>query len=98
MQAAEGEKRDATPDLLLKHLDVILATYERRQTKHLQKHVKKTLYKYTQHPNKTLATYVWGITPDTHRVVHGPSHQGGPAHKNQATLGTTQVALRRKTA
>jgi hypothetical protein len=44
MQTSEGEKRDATPDLFLKHLDVILATYKRRQTKYL-KHVSETLVK-----------------------------------------------------
>jgi hypothetical protein len=47
----------ATADLLLKHLDATLATYKRRQMKHLQKKL-ETISKHTQHPNKTLATYV----------------------------------------
>jgi hypothetical protein len=50
-------------DLLLKQ--TVLATYKRRQMKHLKyvfktlskKHL-KTIVKHTQHPDKTLATYV----------------------------------------
>jgi hypothetical protein len=36
--------RDATPDLVMKHSDAILATYKRRQMKHM-KHVSETLAK-----------------------------------------------------
>jgi hypothetical protein len=52
----------ATPDLLLKHLDT--CNIQNRQMKHL-KHTSETLTKTlqtiakdTQHPDKTLATYV----------------------------------------
>jgi hypothetical protein len=51
----------ATPDLLLKHLDVTIATYKKSKMKHLKKTPKKHLKhigKHTQHPDKTLATYV----------------------------------------
>jgi hypothetical protein len=37
-------RRDATPDLLIKHSDAILATYKRRQMKHMN-HVSETLAK-----------------------------------------------------
>jgi hypothetical protein len=54
----------ATSDLLLKHPDTTLATYKKRQMKHL-KHASETLAKQLKttanihkHPNKTLATYV----------------------------------------
>jgi hypothetical protein len=43
-EATEGEEGDAAPDLLLKHPDTILATYKRRQIKHL-KHVSQTFTK-----------------------------------------------------
>ena len=57
-------ERDTTPDLLLKHFHVTLATYVSRQMKHL-KHASKTLaktpekylkllQKHTQHLDKTL--------------------------------------------
>jgi hypothetical protein len=55
-----------TPDLLLQHPDETLATYIRKQLKHLQhtcetvaKHLKtlESRYKHMQHPDKTLATY-----------------------------------------
>jgi hypothetical protein len=61
----------ATSDLLSPHTDETLATYTRKQLKHLQ-HMFKTLAKYQkklenmcvaitkhmQHPNETLAIYV----------------------------------------
>jgi hypothetical protein len=43
-KAAEGEERNATPDLLLKHSDATLATYVCRHMKHL-KHYSETLTK-----------------------------------------------------
>jgi len=42
-KAAEDEERDATFNLLLKHLDATLTIYVRRQMKHL-KHEFETLY------------------------------------------------------
>ena len=41
-----GRRRDATPDLLLKHLNTMVATYVGRQLKHL-KHAYETLEKHT---------------------------------------------------
>jgi hypothetical protein len=38
-----------------------------------------------------------GITLDTHKDVHGPSHQERPSPQDQAAQGTTQVSVRRKT-
>jgi len=43
-EATEGEEEDATPDLLLKHLDATLVTHVLRLTKHL-KHASETLAK-----------------------------------------------------
>jgi hypothetical protein len=43
-KAAEGEERNATPDLLLTHPNAIFATNKRRQMKHL-KLVSRTLAK-----------------------------------------------------
>jgi hypothetical protein len=43
-EIAESEEGDVTPDLLLKHSDATLATYIRRQMKHL-KHTSETLVK-----------------------------------------------------
>jgi len=40
--------RDATPDLLLKHPNTTVATYVRRQLKHL-KHTSETLEKHLKH-------------------------------------------------
>jgi hypothetical protein len=77
----------------MKYLKHMFETLGKTREKTLKNH-----YKQMQYPDKTLATYVWGITPDTHRAVHGPSRQGGPTHKNQAALGMAQVDLRRKTA
>ena len=57
----------ATPDLLLKHPDAAVATYKRRQMKHLKQvseiltKMPKTLENYCKHmkhPDETLATYV----------------------------------------
>jgi hypothetical protein len=45
-KAAEGEERDTTPDLLLKHSDATLAIYMSRQMKHL-KHASENTYKNT---------------------------------------------------
>jgi hypothetical protein len=45
----------------LKHIDATLATYKRRQMKHLKRASKtlvKTLENLTQHPDKTHATCV----------------------------------------
>jgi hypothetical protein len=67
MQQKVG-KRDATPDLLLKHPNTIVTTNVRRQLKHLEhafetlektpeKHL-KTIATIRKHPNKTHATYV----------------------------------------
>ena len=64
-KAAKSKDEDATPDLLLKHPN---ATYVLRQIKHLKhasetfakthkKHL-KNIVKHTQHPDKTLITYV----------------------------------------
>jgi hypothetical protein len=61
-------RRDATPDLLLKHPNITVATYVCGQLKHL-KHASETLEKTPKkqlktiapihkHPNKTHATYV----------------------------------------
>jgi hypothetical protein len=47
-------ERDATPDLLLKHLDTTLATYVSSQMKHL-KHASETLAKTPQNHYKTYA-------------------------------------------
>jgi hypothetical protein len=53
-KAAESEKADAIPDLLLKYLDTILViTLTKTHEKHL-----KIIVKHTRHPYKTLATYV----------------------------------------
>jgi hypothetical protein len=43
--AAESEEGDVTPDLLLQHPDATLATFVRRQMKHL-KHASETLTKH----------------------------------------------------
>jgi hypothetical protein len=43
-KTAEGEERDAMPDLLLKYPDTIFATYVYRPMKHL-KHASETLAK-----------------------------------------------------
>jgi hypothetical protein len=57
----KSEDREATPDLLLKHLNATLATYVRRQMKHM-KHASETLTAtpdlLLKHPNETLTTYV----------------------------------------
>jgi hypothetical protein len=48
-------ERNATPDLLLKHLDATLATYVSRQMKH-SKYSSETLAKTPQNHCKTYAT------------------------------------------
>jgi hypothetical protein len=41
-----GRRRDATSDLILKHPNIMVATYIRRQLKHFE-HAYETLEKYT---------------------------------------------------
>jgi hypothetical protein len=50
-----GEEGDATPDLLLRYPDAILAKYKKRQIKHL-KYVFKTLKKHVKKHLKIIAT------------------------------------------
>ena len=54
-----------TPDLVLKHPDATLVTYECSKTKHASETLEKTpekylktIVKHTQHPDKTLTTYI----------------------------------------
>jgi hypothetical protein len=54
-QPALGGDTVAAPDLLLEHLDATIATYVRRQIKHL-KHIFKTLAKTLEKQYKTYAT------------------------------------------
>jgi hypothetical protein len=57
----KSEDREAIPDILLKHLDATLATYVRKQMKHM-KYASETLAAtpdlFLKHPNEILATYI----------------------------------------
>jgi hypothetical protein len=55
--AAKSEDGDANTDLLLKHPNATCVLRQMKHLKHLQKHMKNSV-KYTQHPDKTLITYV----------------------------------------